>query len=168
MKHFIYISKKVVEQSENYVRLKKVVNETKFQINSTTVSLIISVFLAILKNFCMFLFVCKFLLFRLFRKSMETINLSAVRILNIFMFDFFLNIFGYIWLKPNEMDILTRTLDFSKPEFFQIAYICHWNRRNAHNFIKLSLLRARMAIRNFDVVCLLETYCKATIGFIIF
>lgn len=37
MKHFICISKKVVEQSENYVRLKKVVNETKFQINSITV-----------------------------------------------------------------------------------------------------------------------------------
>ena len=38
----------------------------------------------------------KFLLYRLFRKSMETISLSAVRILNIFMFDFFEHIWLYL------------------------------------------------------------------------
>ena len=37
--------------------------------------------------------------------------------------------------------------------------ICHWklNSLTAHNYLKVSLLRAYVAIRKFDVVCLSET-----------
>ena len=53
----------------------------------------------------------------------------------------------------------------SKPEFFQVFYISQWNRNSvfAHNSVKLSLLRACLAIHNFDGVSLLETYCQASI-----
>ena len=53
----------------------------------------------------------------------------------------------------------------SKPEFFQVFYISQWNRNSiyGHNFVKLPLLRACVAIHNFDVVFLLETYFKAAI-----
>ena len=38
--------------------------------------------------------------------------------------------------------------------------ICHWNLNNisAHNYLKLSLLRAYLAFHNFDIICLSETY----------
>ena len=38
--------------------------------------------------------------------------------------------------------------------------ICHWylNSISAHNYIKLSLLKAHIAIRKFDIICLSETY----------
>ena len=38
--------------------------------------------------------------------------------------------------------------------------MCHWNLNSltAHNYLKVSLLRAYVAIRKFDVVCLSETY----------
>ena len=37
--------------------------------------------------------------------------------------------------------------------------ICHWNLNSltAHNYLKVSLLRAYVAIKKFDVVCLSET-----------
>ena len=43
--------------------------------------------------------------------------------------------------------------------------ICHrhLNSISAHNFIKLSFLRAYISIHNFDILCLLETYLHSTI-----
>ena len=42
--------------------------------------------------------------------------------------------------------------------------ICHWNLNSltAHNYLKVSLLRAYVAIRKFDVVCLSETYLDSS------
>ena len=42
--------------------------------------------------------------------------------------------------------------------------ICHWNLNSltAHNYLEVSLLRAYVAIRKFDVVCLLETYLDSS------
>ena len=44
--------------------------------------------------------------------------------------------------------------------------ICHWNLNSisAHNFIKLSLLRAYISFHNFDILCLSETYFDSTIS----
>ena len=41
--------------------------------------------------------------------------------------------------------------------------ICHWNLNSltAHNYLEVSLLRAYVAIRKFDVVCLSETYLNS-------
>ena len=42
----------------------------------------------------------------------------------------------------------------------QTLSICHWNLNSicAHNFAKLSLLRAYVSIHKFDIICLSETY----------
>ena len=41
-----------------------------------------------------------------------------------------------------------------------ILSICHWNLNSisAHNYVKLSLLRAYLAFHKFDIICLSETY----------
>ena len=47
-----------------------------------------------------------------------------------------------------------------RPNSGQRLSICHWNLNSiaAHNFFKISLLRAYNAIHNYDVICLSETY----------
>ena len=42
--------------------------------------------------------------------------------------------------------------------------ICHWNLNSitAHNYLKISLLRAYISLHNFDVVCISETYLDST------
>ena len=46
----------------------------------------------------------------------------------------------------------------------QTLSICHWNLSSiyAHNFAKLSLLRAYMSIHKFDIICLSETYLDSS------
>ena len=47
-----------------------------------------------------------------------------------------------------------------RPNSGQSFSICHWNLNSiaAHNFSKISLLRAYNAIHNYDIICLSETY----------
>ena len=42
--------------------------------------------------------------------------------------------------------------------------ICHWNLNSisAHNYFKLSLLRAYLAFHKFDIICLSETYLNSS------
>ena len=42
--------------------------------------------------------------------------------------------------------------------------ICYWNLNSltAYNYLKLSLLRAYVAIKKFDVLCLSETYIDSS------
>ena len=44
-------------------------------------------------------------------------------------------------------------------------FYCHWNLNSiwAHNFLKLSLLRAYITVHEFDVICLSETYLDSSI-----
>ena len=51
-----------------------------------------------------------------------------------------------------------------KPNHCHSFSIWHWNLNslNAHNYLKASLLRAYVAIRKFDVVCLSETYLHSS------
>ena len=48
----------------------------------------------------------------------------------------------------------------------QTLSICHWNLNSicAHNFTKLSLLRAYVNIHKFDIVCFSETYLDSSIS----
>ena len=41
--------------------------------------------------------------------------------------------------------------------------ICHWNLNSisAHNYMKLSLLRAYLSTHKFDVICISETYLNS-------
>ena len=47
----------------------------------------------------------------------------------------------------------------------QTPSICHWNLNSicAHNFAKLSLLRAYASMHKFDIICLPETYFDSSI-----
>ena len=47
-----------------------------------------------------------------------------------------------------------------KPNPFHSFSIFHWNLNSltAHDYLKVSLLRAYVAIKKFDVVCLSETF----------
>ena len=47
----------------------------------------------------------------------------------------------------------------------QTFSICHWNLNSicAHNFAKLSLLKAYVSVHKFDIICLSETYLDSSI-----
>ena len=53
-----------------------------------------------------------------------------------------------------------------KPNSYQCFSICHWNLNSitAHNFLKVSLLRAYITAHSFDVICLSETYLDSSIS----
>ena len=61
---------------------------------------------------------------------------------------------GDVELNPGPKRKATQTLS-----------ICHWNLNSicAHNFAKLSLLRAYVSIHKFDIICLSETYLDSSI-----
>ena len=52
----------------------------------------------------------------------------------------------------------------SKPNPCHSFSICHWNLNilAAHNYLKVSLLRAYLAIDKFDVVCLSKTFLDSS------
>ena len=47
----------------------------------------------------------------------------------------------------------------------QTLSMCHWNLNSicAHNFAKLSLLRAYVSVHKFDIICMSETYLDSSI-----
>ena len=53
----------------------------------------------------------------------------------------------------------------SKPSSCEKFSICHWNLNSisAHNFIKISLLRAYVSTHKFDILCLSEIYLDSSI-----
>ena len=129
------------------------------------VSLIASVYFAILIHFCTSLPVVSFCLIVLFRKNNETINLLANKILFIYMLSIYL---FHVWLC---LIFTKRSGDIEqnpgpKPSSCQSFSICHWNLNSisAHNLIKLSLLRPYITIHKFDVVSLSETYLNSTVS----
>ena len=92
-------------------------------------------------------------------------NLLAIKILFIYMLSTYL---FHVWLC---LILMKRSRDIEqnpgpKTSSCQCFSVCHWNLNSisAHNFIKLSLLRAYIAIHKFDVVCLSETYLNARIS----
>ena len=56
-------------------------------------------------------------------------------------------------IKPGPKRAFTRNMS-----------ICHWNLNSisAHNYIKLFLLKAYIAIHKFDIICLSETYLDSS------
>ena len=129
------------------------------------VSAIASAYFAILINFCTFLPVVSSCLIVLFRKNIRTINLLAIKILFIYILSTYL---FHVWL----CFILTKQSgDIEqnpgpKPSSCQCFSSCHWNLNSisAHNFIKLSPLRAYITIHKFDIVCLPETSLNTSIS----
>ena len=54
-----------------------------------------------------------------------------------------------------------------KPKLCQSFSICHWNVNSlaAHNFSKVSLLRACISIHKFDKICISETFLNCDTAF---
>ena len=74
--------------------------------------------------------------------------------------------FHHIWLS---LTIIRLSGDIEenpgpKRNSNQSFSICHWNLNSitAHNYLKVSLLRAYISLHNFDVVCISETYLDST------
>ena len=78
----------------------------------------------------------------------------------------FLITFVSIWLLPwlySLLILLSADVELNRgPKRVSNSNIsiCHWNLNSlsAHNYIKLSLLKAYIAIHKFDIICLWETY----------
>ena len=73
---------------------------------------------------------------------------------------------GWLYLIRTKQSGDTEGNPGPKPNSCQSYSIFHWNLNSisAHSFIKLSLLRAYIAIHKYDVVCSSETYLNASIS----
>ena len=129
------------------------------------VSSIASAYFTILINFRTSLSVISFCLIFLFRKNIKTINLLATKILFVYMSWSFLFHVWLVFIRTKWSGDIEQN-PWPKPNSCQSFSISHWNLNSilTHNFIKLSLLRPYIAIHKFDVVCLSETYLKASIS----
>ena len=54
-----------------------------------------------------------------------------------------------------------------KPKPCQSVSVCHWNVNSvsAHNFSRVSLLRAYVSIHEFEVICISETFLNSETAF---
>ena len=73
----------------------------------------------------------------------------------------------YVWLYSLAIKLSGDIEDNPCPKATSCdcLLICHWNLNSicAHNFIKLSLLRAYISINKIDIICLSETYLDSSI-----
>ena len=89
----------------------------------------------------------------------------------IYLWNFMTHLFYYRLLTSflgnfsGKFDLLMLCGDIEsnpgpRPNSGQSFSICHWNLNSiaAHNFSKISLLRAYNAIHNYDIICLSEIY----------
>ena len=89
----------------------------------------------------------------------------------IYLWNFMTHLFYYRLLTSflgnfsGKFDLLMLCGDIEsnpgpRPNSSQSFSICHWNLNSikAHNFSKISLLRAYNGIHNYDIICLSETY----------
>ena len=90
----------------------------------------------------------------LLRKNIKNIN-SFVGIRHIWVCSILITLSGDIDKNPGP-----------KPSSCKKFSICHCNLNSilAHNFIKISLLRAYISTHKFDILCLSETYVDSRIS----
>ena len=91
-------------------------------------------------------------------------DLSIRQSLGFLVFIVLLTFVHHIWLY---LIISNRSGNIEKnpgPKPSQRFSVCHGNLNSisAHNFLKLSLLRAYITVHNFDVICLSETYLDSS------
>ena len=93
-----------------------------------------------------------------FHTKIETIHWSA---LITFLILIVIMLIQFIWVHALliRQSGDTEMNPGPKPNPCHSFSICHWNLNSltAHNYLKVSLLRAYAAIKKFDVVCLSET-----------
>ena len=88
----------------------------------------------------------------------------------IFIWILFSTFVSYNFLRWLYVLLITLSGDVElnpgpKRNTVQTLSICHWNLSSicAHNFAKLTLLRAYVSVRKFDIICLSETYLDYSI-----
>ena len=101
----------------------------------------------------------------LLRGKSKSINSFVSKGLYVYTLVMFMR---YIWVYSITIK-MSGDIDMNpgpKPSSCNKFSICHWNLNSvpAHNFIKLSLLRANISVHNFDILCLSETYLDSTIS----
>ena len=82
--------------------------------------------------------------------------------IHLFYYRILTSFFGHFSAK-SDLLILCGDIESNpgpRPNSGQSFSICHWNLNSiaAHNFSKISLLRAYNAIHNYDIIYLSETY----------
>ena len=98
-----------------------------------------------------------------FHAKIKTIHWSALITFLILMVIIFIqSIWVHALLIKQSGDIEINP--GPKPNPCHSFSICHWNLNSlaAHNYLKVSLLRAYVAIKKFDIVCLSETYLDSS------
>ena len=105
------------------------------------------------------IFVCnttKIFLFSRFRK------IKGVFV-SIFVFTFFVSFLSRKLLLSGDIE----TNPGPRRNLSNHFTICHWNLNSisAHNFAKVQLLKAYLAVHKFDIVCLSETYLNSSFPF---
>ena len=98
-----------------------------------------------------------------FHTKIKTIHWS---VLITFLILIFITFIQFIWVhallirQSGDIEMNPRPT----PNPFHSFSICHWNLNSlaAHNYLKVCLLRAYVAMKKFDVVCLLETYLDSS------
>ena len=153
--------------SRYLIRFRNSYQHFKYYLNDIDIAFgVISFYCSILTTISIFflslifgIFVCntiKIFLFSRFRK------IKGVFV-SIFVFTFFVSFFSRKLLLSGDIETNTgprRTLN-------NHFTICHWNLNSisAHNFVKVQLLKAYLAVRKFDIVCLSETYLNSSFPF---
>ena len=101
----------------------------------------------------------------LLRKNIKNINSFVSRSLYTLILATYIR---HTWVCPI---LITLSGDIEKntgpkPSSCDKFSICNWNLNSisAHNFIKISLLRAYISTHNFDILCLSETYLDSNIS----
>ena len=114
-----------------------------------------------------------FLIFLLISSSWYFINFLGIKArfisLSVFRISYICVLLTFIHHICLYLIIFNRSGDIEKnsgpkPNSHQSFFTCHWNINiSAHDFLKLSLLRAHITVHKFNVICLSETYLDASI-----
>ena len=80
----------------------------------------------------------------------------------LFINDYFCNLFFVALLPFRSGDAETNP----GPKKSSFIKFCHWNLNGlaAHDFLKVSLMEAFITTRNFDIICLSETFLDSTVS----
>ena len=138
-------------------------NRSTSQITDMTISLS-NILVNFTKNVLVYIILLVNLVFLTLLDQFSSCNI-------IYLWNFMTHLFYYRLLTSflgnfsGKFDLLMLCGDIKsnpgpRPNSGQSFSICHWNLNSitAHNFSKMSLLRAYNVMHNYDIICLSETY----------
>ena len=76
--------------------------------------------------------------------------------------------FYHIWLHIHLVNLSGNVQKYPGPKSYSAQYliICHWNLNSivAHNFTKITHLKAYLLVHKMDIVCISETFLDSSIS----